>query len=72
MDKLFLAKVMILYKSIFVFLIFLFLDANSQEKSFNLKQSIDKVLRNHKTILATKTDIEAAKDRKSTRLNSSH
>ena len=54
---------MILYKSIFVFLIFLFLDANSQEKSFNLKQSIDKVLRNHKTILATKTDIEAAKFR---------
>ena len=54
---------MILYKSIFVFLIFLFLDANSQEKTFNLKQSIDKVLRNHKTILATKTDIEAAKFR---------
>ena len=44
-------------------MIFLFLDANSQEKSFNLKQSIDKVLRNHKTILATKTDIEAAKFR---------
>ena len=54
---------MILHKSIFVLLIFLFLDANSQEKSFNLKQSIDKVLRNHKTILATKTDIEAAKFR---------
>ena len=63
MDKLILAKVMILHKSIFVFLIFLFLDANSQENSFNLKQSIDKVLRNHKTILATKTDIEAAKFR---------
>ena len=59
----FLAKIMVLHKGIFVLLIFLFLDANSQEKSFNLKQSIDKVLRNHKTILATKTDIEAAKFR---------
>ena len=52
---------MILPKVALIFLIFLFFDASSQNKNFDLKQSIEKVLRNHKTILASKTDIEAAK-----------
>ena len=60
-DKLNFGKAMILQKVAFVFLIFLFFEANSQDKAFDLKQSIEKVLRNHKTILASKTDIEAAK-----------
>ena len=59
--SLILFKVMILYKVAFIFFIFLFFEANCQERSFDLKQSIEKVLRNHKTILASKTDIEAAK-----------
>jgi len=54
---------MILHQLIFVFLSFFFLSVNSQERSFDLKQSIEQVLRNHKTILASKTDIEAAKFR---------
>ncbi len=57
-DKLNFGKAMILQKVAFVFLIFLFFEANSQDKAFDLKQSIEKVLRNHKTILASKTDIE--------------
>ena len=44
MDKLNFGKVMILQKVAFVFLIFLF-EANSQDKAFDLKQSIEKVLR---------------------------
>lgn len=46
-----------------VFLIFLLFSFNSksQESSFDLKNSLQEVLRNHKTIAASKTDIEAAK-----------
>ena len=60
-DKLNFGKVMILQKVVFVFFTFLFFEANSQDKAFDLKRSIEKVLINHKTILASKTDIEAAK-----------
>ena len=44
-DKLNFGKVMILQKVAFVFFIFLFFEANSQDKAFDLKQSIEKVLR---------------------------
>ena len=46
-----------------VFLIFLLVSfsSKSQDSSFDLKKSLQKVLRNHKTIVASKTDIEAAK-----------
>ena len=53
---------MVLFKVLVTVIIFYSLNSFAQEKKpFNLKDSLNSVLKNHKTILATGTDIEAAK-----------